>query len=215
VKREARNRKHSLDHKTESCGGTDSENTSPEFPCDSHGGSGGFRSARRSCGSNGGRSRRGGCAGGGRAGGCWGSVLGRIECSAVCLLGIVARALGSRIVGVVCNALYVSLLAQKGWDGVDVVRKTGSSAVTAGTVDDESVLRRIISICSKSTDSVSGAWGWRTNRVTVILQITLATEFRACGLLSIAPLAYSVLVNLFICGCAAQIDRQRQTDPSW
>jgi len=72
--------------------------------------------------------------------------------------------LGLLIHGVVGNALFVSLLAEEGWDSVDVVREAGSSAVAAGTVDDERV------------------------RVTVILQ-KLATEFRACGLLSSAPLA--------------------------
>lgn len=57
--------------------------------------------------------------------------------------------MSGRRTGVVGLALGVFLLAEEGWDSVDIVLEAGGSAVTAGTVDDESVLLRIIiSLCS-------------------------------------------------------------------
>lgn len=72
--------------------------------------------------------------------------------------------MSSRGTGVVSLALGVKLLAKEGWDGVDIVVEAGSSAVSAGTIDDESV------------------------RVAVILDVIRA-ELGARSLLSATPLA--------------------------
>jgi len=72
--------------------------------------------------------------------------------------------LSSRGAGVVGLALSVGLLTEEGWNGVDIVLEAGSSAVTAGTVDGESV------------------------RVAVVLDVIRA-EHGARSLLSATPLA--------------------------
>jgi hypothetical protein len=163
--------KRSLDHETESCGSTSGEDASSKLSGDGHRWGSCLGRARGSRGSRASGSTGGGCAGaagsGRAAAGGRGSVFGRVELSAVCLLGIVASLLRIRIARVVGLALGVKLFAKEGWHGVDVVLEAGSTAVCTGAVDNQG--RSITAILSS--------------------QRRATAEFRAGILLRSAPLS--------------------------